>query len=180
MEGRRLRCTLLIAGLLFLVFGCAAARAAQTYTHPFDGYSVSYPNTWYIDGAQAPGESVEIRNFPEASRGTGGGEFPPGGAAITIKTLHPKTNEYAYLRFVYDGEQKNGLARGAQWATGRAELRFVHSDQVNGPTHVVLFAPRKGGKLFYANLTYRLSDPHGPDYERIARNIIGSIKMQPH
>jgi len=96
------------------------------------------------------------------------------------KTMRPQTDEYAYLRFVYQLAQKNHHARDAQWATNRAELTFTYVHPVDGPSHVVLFAPRKGGKLFYAYLGYRLSDPHGPDYERIARNIILSIQVHLH
>jgi len=156
--------------------GCGSTAAAQTYTHPFDGYSFSYPNGWEVGRATESGETIVIRNFPDSSYG-GNGERPAGGAEIDLGTLNPKTDEHAYLRSVVQASQIHDV----HWdPSGIAKVTFVLDSHTNGETRVVLVAPRKANKLFYVSLNYALADEHGPDYERVCSNMIASIQVQLH
>jgi hypothetical protein len=152
----------------------AVALASQSYINGYDGYALSFPNPpWELTPATMKGERIIIRNFPDASYGPLS-RLPTGGVEIIVAPLPSKTNEFDELRHI----SRDG--RSITWAkSAPARVSYTDEDPTNGMVRVVLLAPRKGDRLFYLALMYRVDDPRGPTYEKILTDIAASIRFTP-
>ncbi len=166
---------------LILFVSCPSIQAAQ-YTDSCFGYSFVYPDTWQAQTwADHPG-TVVLRSFAEEQY-LHGGNVPPGGAEITVRTFPPYTpdwpqgtDEYTHLHAV---AARTGTILSETTRASGAPARVKSTwATASGTTNTSIWtAVRFGGRIFSIFMDYQTADPAGPQYEQIFSDLLTSLSV---
>ena len=156
-------------GLAVAILWAVPPSYAGTFTHPTEGWTVTYPTGWDTDASDVRrlGSPFQTCSSPCHVQ-----IVPEGQAEITVRTIPPSTDEHAELDSLMLHSQPVGtqdpqsLRRDYRWGDGT----FPYQEAV--------VAVRKGGKLFLVQLSQQPAPGQSANaYEAAFQSVISSIKV---
>jgi hypothetical protein len=147
----------------------------ETFTHPKDGYTVTYPSDWYRHQALIDlGAPLIVSSAPPSAYARGG-IIPAGQAEINVQVLPMGETSSDALRSIFDKDAEGRTFWRETFNGVVAEMVSYSFPQAGLPVTRVGAHFVRGGRTFIVLIDYRGEGPVPAQYRAVFDSMILSL-----